>query len=116
VMIWKSRGVSWKHTVTDADIATYTTVPMHTVSKLPSSCHVLACYGWVPNDHGLIDGVVPVTDIAGPTNALGRRCTLKLVLGAGHNVREDGAAEKLANIVETWIRKRLDSRPAHARL
>lgn len=96
-----------QHTVTEADLKAYTSVPMGSIASL-RGVPVLACYGCIPSSRvGMIDGVVPVKDIEGPVNALKGACTLRFIMGAGHNVRESGAPERLTAVIERWLRETL---------
>ena len=53
------------------------------------------------------DGVVPLSDVPEYGNRLGGRHTLKLLPGVGHYYKEDGAKERLWEVLREWLVPRL---------
>jgi hypothetical protein len=112
VLRWRSRGVALKHTVSEHDVTEYGAVPMDSVRELRDmDVKVLVVYGCAASGNGLaIDGAVPVEDVASTVNALAGACELRMVPNAGHNVREEGAVDRLFDAVCGWLVNAADTR------
>ena len=105
VLRWRGRGKVFKHTVSEHDAKVYGEVPMESARELRmQGVSVLVVYGCAAGGSGdTIDGVVPVGDVASAVNSLGSACELRIVPKAGHNVSEDGAADRLFDAIHGWI-------------